>query len=73
MPLREDPGENEPGGDAGATARSQRGPHGRAFRVTERYDRGKPRPGTDGPPGLARPSPPSGTDEGGSYGRAIVL
>jgi len=22
MPLREDPGDNEPGGDAGATARS---------------------------------------------------
>ena len=71
MPPREDPGEDEPGGDAGATARPQRGPRGRAFRVTERNDRGKPRPGTLlGPPGLARLILPFGLDEGGSYGRA---
>ncbi|NJE10336.1 hypothetical protein [Thermococcus sp. MAR1] len=71
MPPREDPGENEPGGDAGATARPQRGPRGRAFRVTEHDGRGKPRPSTDGPPGLTRPSSPLGTDGGGGYGRAI--
>ncbi len=70
MPPREDPGENEPGGDAGATARSQRGPRGRAFRVTERDDRGKPRPGTEGPLGLTRPILPAGWDEDGGYGRA---
>ncbi|WP_367884176.1 hypothetical protein [Thermococcus sp. JCM 11816] len=47
-PLREDPGgENEPGGamrggNSPASARSR----GRAFRVPEHDDRGKPRPGT---------------------------
>jgi len=67
MPLREDPGDNEPGGDAGATARPQRGPRGRAFRVTEHDDRGKPGPSTRRP---ARVNP-SEFAEGHRWGRGL--